>query len=160
MFGQRSRIAHAVISRVIHGNPVHNRDPAGLAELYYTISDCMVTLQRLNYVNDLYSTDVLRQACQRLPQHMFSKWAEHCLYIRRNQEPTLEHLEAWLQDRVRASKESYLPDRFPMRATNRDQPTQRRNSYRENEKNKRSQREDNPSIEIWNQKNDLLQPSD
>ena len=63
MFGQRSRIAHAVISRVIHGNPVHNRDPAGLAELYYTMSDCMVTLQRLNYVNDLYSTYVLRQAC-------------------------------------------------------------------------------------------------
>ena len=55
--------ATCTCTRVIHGNPVHNnRDPADLAELYYTISDCIVTLQSLNCVNDLYGTDVISQA--------------------------------------------------------------------------------------------------
>ena len=64
----------------------------------------------LNYVSDLYSHDILRQAVRRLPSRLHNKWAEYCLVIRkRGQEPNLVHLEAWVQDRVLAGHDSYIP---------------------------------------------------
>ena len=113
MFGQRSRIAEAVITKVVGYKPINNKDQAGLTEFYYTLSDCLVTLRKLNYASDLYSTDILRQACKKLPQYLLHKWADHCLTLRRTCEPNLTHLEAWLQERILASKDSYLPKRTP-----------------------------------------------
>ena len=121
MFGQRSRIAEAVIARVVEYKPISNRDETSLTEFYYTLGDCLVTLRKLNYVSDLYSTDILRQACKKLPQYLLSKWAEHCLTLRRTCEPNLTHLESWLQERILASKESYLP----RRTDDRDHPHQK-----------------------------------
>ena len=111
MFGQRSRIAEAVITKVINYKPIANRDQNALTEFYYTLSDCLVTLRKLNYVSDLFSTDILRQACRKLPQYLLHKWADYCLILRRTCEPNLTHLEAWLQERILASKDSYLPRR-------------------------------------------------
>ena len=111
MFGQRSRIAEAVITKVINYKPIANKDQNALTEFYYTLSDCLVTLRKLNYVSDLFSTDILRQACRKLPQYLLHKWADYCLILRRTCEPNLTHLEAWLQERILASKDSYLPRR-------------------------------------------------
>ena len=87
-----------------------NDDVKGLSELYYSINDCLVTLRQLNYGSDLKSSDTLRQVIQRLPSKMHMKWAEYSLIIRRKEEPNLEHLNEWLQARVLAMKEAYLPD--------------------------------------------------
>ena len=46
---------------------------------------------------------------QRLPPRLHIKWAEFSLIIRRKEEPNLIHFNDWLQVRVLASKEAYLP---------------------------------------------------
>lgn len=96
-----------------------------------------MTLRKLNYVSDLYSTDILRQACRRLPPKLLYRWAEHCLGIRsRRCEPNLTHLEAWLQQRVLASKESYLPHSGNNYATSTRYSEQPRNTDQNNRTNK------------------------
>ena len=107
LFGQRPIVARAVLSKVTKGKPVKDQDTEGLAELYYSISDCLVTLSQLNYVSDLYSSDTLHQAVQRLPPGLIMKWAERSLMIRKRQiEPNLQHLEMWLKDRLLAQKQA------------------------------------------------------
>ena len=59
MFGPRSRIAKAVITKVVNHKPIVNRGQNALTEFYYILSDCLVTLRKLNYGYDLYSTDIL-----------------------------------------------------------------------------------------------------
>ena len=59
MFGPRSRIAKAVITKVVNHKPIVNRGQNALTEFYYILSDCLVTLRKLNYGSDLYSTDIL-----------------------------------------------------------------------------------------------------
>ena len=132
MFGQRSRIAESVIGKVVNYRPINNRDQDSLTEFYYTLSDCLVTLRKLNYVSDLYSTDILRQACTKLPQYLLHKWADYCLLLRRNCEPNLTHLEGWLQERILASKDSYLPRKGDDRKDQRDQKDQRRSNQQQN----------------------------
>ena len=106
LFGQRTTVARAVISKVMKGKPVGNKDTKGLAELYYSISHCLVTLSQLNYVGDLYSSDTLYQAVQRLPPYLVTKWSERSLIIRKQKmEPNLQHFEMWLKDRLLAQKE-------------------------------------------------------
>ena len=110
LFGQRPRIAQAVLAKVINEKMIQNDDVKGLSELSYSINDCLVTLKQLNYMSDLYSSDTLRQAVRRLPPNMLKRWAEHSLVVRQQDEPNLTHLDIWLQKRVLALKEAYLPD--------------------------------------------------
>ena len=124
MFGQRPLIAQAVLGKITKGKAVQNDDAKGLADLYYSINDCLVTLQQLNYSSDLQSSDTLRQVVQRLPSRMHMKWAEHSLIIRRKEEPNLKHLNEWLQVRVLAMKEAYLP-RSEHRKGQKDEPQKR-----------------------------------
>ena len=108
LFGQPSRVAQAHLSKVTKGKQIGNDDQEALSEYYYTINDCLVTLRRMCYFSDLYSTDVLRQAVRRLPSRLQERWCEHSLKIRRQEEPNLQHLEEWLQDRVLASMDPYM----------------------------------------------------
>ena len=108
LFGQRPTVAKAVLSKVTKGKPVSNRDTKGLADLYYSICDCLITLKQLNYMSDLNSSDTLDQAVRRLPQGLCMKWAERSLSIcKQHEEPNLRHLEQWLKDRVLAQREVY-----------------------------------------------------
>ena len=104
LFGQRSTVARATLSRVTKGKSIGNDDVRGLSDFYYSINECLVTLKQLNYVADLYSSDTLRQAVERLPPKLLMKWSERSLVIRRSEEPNLIHLGKWLQDRVLALK--------------------------------------------------------
>lgn len=70
LFGQKSSVARAVISKVTGGKQVPNDDIKGLAELYYSINDCLVTLGQPNYTSDLYSSDTLAQAVKMLQPNM------------------------------------------------------------------------------------------
>ena len=106
LFGQRSKVAQAYLSKVTRGNQVPDNDVEALVEFYYTVSDCLVALRQLNYASDMFSSDTLRQAVRRLPSHLHMKWAEHSLRIKRNDvEPNLLDLEVWLQTRVMAYKD-------------------------------------------------------
>ena len=106
LFGQRPTVAKAVLSRVTKGKQVSNRDTKGLSDLYYSISECLVTLKQLNYESDLYSSATLDQAVRRLPAGLITKWAERSLGIRKkDEEPNLLHLELWLKDKVLVQKE-------------------------------------------------------
>ena len=106
LFGQRQAVAQAVLAKVTKGKPIQSDDVKGLSEFLYNISDCLITLKQLNYVSDLHSSDTLQQALQRLPARLISKWSERSQVIRKQEEPSLVHLESWLQDRVLAIKET------------------------------------------------------
>ena len=108
LFGQRPDVAKATLERVTKGKAIQNDDLKGLMELYYSITDCLTTLKQLNYESDLCSSDTLRQVLQRLPRSLQMKWGEHSMRIRRHVEPSLIHLEEWLQARVLARKEAGL----------------------------------------------------
>ena len=112
LFGQRSMVARAVLTKVTKGKPVDD-DAKQISEFLYCISDCLITLKQLNYASDLHSSDTLHQALQRLPRRLLAKWSEKSQTIRQHEEPNLVHLEAWLQDRVLAMKEMNLCSQKP-----------------------------------------------
>jgi len=109
LFGQRSNVVAAHLAKVTKGKLISNDDQFGLTTLYYSLSDCLVTLKQLNYHADINSSDILRQIFRRVPVRLHTSWAERCLKIRKHSEPNLEDLEEWLQNRVLAMKESCLP---------------------------------------------------
>ena len=88
LFGQRSTVARAILSRVTKGKPVANNDIRGLSKFYYAINSCLITLGQLNYASDLHSSDTLAQAVRRLPPNLTMKWAERSLSIRSREEPS------------------------------------------------------------------------
>ena len=67
IFGLKFRIVKHIISKLTWEIPVLNDDDKELLVNCYTKNDCVVTIKQLNYVNDLHSTDVLRQAIRTLP---------------------------------------------------------------------------------------------
>ena len=91
------------------GKQIGNDDNKTSMEYYYTISDCIVALGQLNYTSDLFSYDILRHMIHRLPPKFHGKWAEFRFTLGRTKEPTLVEFENWLQDRILAFKEAYLP---------------------------------------------------
>ena len=109
MFGDRARIAQAYLNKVTKGKAVKENDIQGLTELYYEVSDCLSILSRLHYEADLRSTDVLLRVLKRLPPRLLTKWKEYSYRLRRKEEPSLIHLEAWLEDRVMAARDPYAP---------------------------------------------------
>ena len=101
-------------------------DTKGLTNYYYSLSTCLNTLSKMHYNADIHSTDVLRQALARLPNWLLRKWSEYSFHIRRREEPTLRHLERWLQDRVLAIKDPYLPSNTKLQVfhtTSKSKPT-------------------------------------
>ena len=113
LFGQRPMIARAVLAKVTKGKPVQGDDVKGVAALYYDITDCLSTLEQLNYSSDLYSSETLHQTVQRLPHWLVKKWAERSMSIRRHEEPNLIHLERWLLERILVMKEACLSEPRP-----------------------------------------------
>ena len=113
MFGNPSQVAQATIRRVTIGPHIPDGDIKALTEYYYTLSSCLNTLRKMDYTADIHSTSVLRQALRRLPDRYLQKWAEYSFKLRRTTEPNLNHLEQWLQDRVMAARDPYLPFQKP-----------------------------------------------
>ena len=109
MFGNQSLVAQATIQKGTSGGQISDYDNKALTEFYYSVSACLNTLIKMNYTADIYSTDVLRQTLRRLPPNLLRKWSEYSYVLRKTQEPTLIHLENWLQARVMAAKDPYLP---------------------------------------------------
>ena len=62
ILGQRSRINQAYIAKLASDNPISNDDDKSLLEFYYTMSDCVVALNQLQYVHALHSSNAFRQA--------------------------------------------------------------------------------------------------
>ena len=62
LFGQRSAIARSVLLKVTRGNSIQDNDADGIANFYYSVSNCVTTLSKLNYASELYSTGTLLQA--------------------------------------------------------------------------------------------------
>ena len=93
------------------GKAIQNDDIKGLTEFYYCISDCVNALKKMCCFSDLGSTEILRQTIRRLPQSLRNKWAEYSMSFRSRgeYEPTLLDLEKWLQLRVLARTDAYLP---------------------------------------------------
>ena len=109
MFGNLSLVAHATIQKVVNGGQIQDYDLKALTEFYYALSSCLNTLTKMNYTADIFSTDVLRQTLRRLPNYLIRKWAEYSFILRKREEPCLIHLEEWLQSRVMAAKDPYIP---------------------------------------------------
>ena len=109
MFGLKPQICQAYKQKMTRRKQIGNDDNKTLMEYYYTISDYIVTLGQLNYTYALFSSDILWQVIHRLYPKFYGKWAEFCFTLRRTKEPTLVEFENWLQDRILAFKEAYLP---------------------------------------------------
>ena len=67
---------------------------------------CLATLTRMHYMSDLGSTEVMKLAMNRLPNRL--KWAEFSYSVHNREEPTLRHLERWLQDRIMEARDPHL----------------------------------------------------
>ena len=94
MFGQRSKIAEAILGEVTCGKPLESDD-----------YDCLVVMKQLNYASDLFSLGSLCQAFGRLLTRLQQKWNEQQARIRlRGEEPNLIHFEAWLPNHVLAKR--------------------------------------------------------
>ena len=94
MFGQRSQISQAYISKITHGKP--------------TVG--ILALKQLNYIYGLHSTDVLHRTIRRIPSKYHSRWAAYCFNLRQYKEkPPLSDLEFLLHKRILAAKKAHLP---------------------------------------------------
>ena len=109
MFGQRTNIAQAVLGKVTQGKPIQDDDDNGLTELYYTVTECLVTLNLLNYASDIHSSDTLRQASARLPVFLQRKWAQQSQRIRNSETPNMTHFQKWFRDIILTRKEACWP---------------------------------------------------
>ena len=109
MFGNHARVAEATIKLITNGKQLPDSDPQAIADFYYLVSSCINTLRKMNYHSDIYSTHVLRGVISRLPTWMQRKWSEYSFRLRQTEESSLSNFEQWLQDRVMASKDPYLP---------------------------------------------------
>ena len=118
MFGNRALVADATIRKITSGRQVPDYDSKALSDFYYSVSSCINTLRKMNYQSDIYSSHVLRQTLARLPSKLHQKWSEYSLRIRKREEPNLIHLDNWLQERVMASKDPYLPQNKIKRVSN------------------------------------------
>ena len=66
-FGHKASVARAYINSVTSGGTISQGDSTALRTFYISVRDCLTTLQQLNYVGELYSTDVLQRALRRIP---------------------------------------------------------------------------------------------
>ena len=57
LFGQKAKVAQAHIAKVTKGDLLKDEDIDGLVDFYYSIGDCLVTLNRMHYYSDLGSSD-------------------------------------------------------------------------------------------------------
>ena len=119
LFGNKVVVAQSVIQKITKYRQVPEYDTKALANFYFEISTCLNTLLKMNYVADIYSTDLLRQTLSKLPMYLQRKWSEYSLSLRRREEPNLYHLERWLQDRVMAARDPYLNNDKLIKVTNR-----------------------------------------
>ena len=118
LFGNKVVVAQSVIRKITKGRQVPEDDSKALANFYFEIAACLNTLEKMNYLADIYSTDLLRQTLSKLPVYLQRKWSEYSLSLRKREEPNLYHLEKWLQDRVMAARDPYLTNDKYKKITN------------------------------------------
>ena len=58
LFGQRASIVHAHMEHIMQQH-VKDSDTETLSVFYYSLNDCVMSLQRLNFNSDIYSTHLL-----------------------------------------------------------------------------------------------------
>ena len=109
MFGQRTNVAQAVLGKVTQGKPIQDDDENGLTEFFYTVTECLVTLNQLNYESDIRSSETLRQTVARLPTYLQRKWAERSHRIRDSEIPNMLHFQKWFRDCILIRKEACWP---------------------------------------------------
>ena len=92
LFGQRATIVHAHMEHIMQLH-VKDSDTETLSVFYYSLNDCVMSLQRLNFNSDIYSTHLLGLLVQRLPIRLRRKWSEYAWKIRCSAEPSILHLQ-------------------------------------------------------------------
>ena len=97
-FGRDEDIIHANLSRVFSAPSPAYLDPASLERFHGSIHCAVTVLQNMGYEGDLYSTENLRRAVQKLPPELKRDWGEYVIDIHK---PNLIHFDRWLQRQVR-----------------------------------------------------------
>ncbi|XP_071111155.1 uncharacterized protein [Haliotis cracherodii] len=106
-FGHRIKVCRAFIDSVASGAQVPSHDPSALRRLYVAVRDCIATLQQLNYLSDLNSSDIVLKVTRRLPIDKVTRWNEFVRNIVSFRDPNLTDLQNWLRDRVEADFNPY-----------------------------------------------------
>ena len=103
LFGQKAYIVNAYIANILQHPRIEDSDTKKLSTFYYNLSDCVTALLRLDFTSDILSSTLLGRVLQKLPSRLRTKWSEHAWRLRSTEEPTMLHLQTWLQDRVMAN---------------------------------------------------------
>lgn len=106
-FGHKVTVARAYLNAVTSGNIVPSGDPAALRSFYIAVRDCVTTLEQINYIGELASSDVLLRAARRIPNDKRARWNEFVSSIYQEREPTLLDLQKWLKKRVESDFNPY-----------------------------------------------------
>ena len=103
-FAHPTIVAKEFLERITIGDALPDHDRDALERFQISIRDCVITLKRLAYDDDLRGSDVIRKATLRLPPRTRDRWLEKCRHIRESsqREPNLEDLNSWLEDLVTA----------------------------------------------------------
>ena len=95
LFGQKSSIVHAHVDTFLRHQTVEDSDTNGLTTFYYKLTDSITSLLRLDYLSEIYSSDLLGRIVRKLPPYLRTKWSEYAWKFRSNKkEPNLFHLES------------------------------------------------------------------
>ena len=70
LYGQPIKVAQAHLAKIMKGKQTADDDETKLSEFFFSISDCLSALEKMNYQTELYSVSVLQQVLKRLPQRL------------------------------------------------------------------------------------------
>ena len=81
-FGDPYKIASAYIAKLSSWPAVRPNDGTGLQEFFIALEQARNAIIGMQYMNDLNTTNVLRQLWEKLPRYLCSKWMEKVSQIR------------------------------------------------------------------------------
>ena len=122
-FGHPVVVAQAVIEKVTKGDKIPFGNRFALCQFHNELRNCIFTLDRMNFLSDLFSSDNLRMAITQLPPGLHHSHAKTSQTIRQQEIPNLIHFEAWMNMEVETACDPDLPvDDKPTRKLDRKNP--------------------------------------
>ena len=108
MFGQKHKVAEAVLKKAVDGPNILVGDSRSWSNLLSDMKSCLLTLSQMNYLGHLNATQTLEQVPLRLPVAVQTRWVEHStdIYLR-GQEPTFADLTEFIERRAEVLNNRY-----------------------------------------------------
>ncbi|XP_020915950.1 uncharacterized protein LOC110253389 [Exaiptasia diaphana] len=110
-FGEPYVIANAHIEQITKGPPLKASDREGLLNLADKLKDCELTLQSIGYLEDLNTTDNLKQITERFPTHLKARWLDIARVIRNGGgKPNIGQMSQFITEKAMAANDPVFGD--------------------------------------------------